>query len=152
MADNVAITAGSGTTIATDDIGGVQFQRFKPAVGPDGTAVDVSTTAPMPTRPGTYTTNAASRKSVTSAADGTSLASSNSGRLGMKVVNRDTAVPIVIVFHASSAGASYAAALSEAIVLAGDEWNMDPPIWLGAVYAISSSGTTIPVDVTDKSA
>lgn len=29
MADNVAITAGVGTTIATDDIGGVQFQRVK---------------------------------------------------------------------------------------------------------------------------
>lgn len=37
MADNVAVTAGAGTTIATDDIGGVQFQRVKIALGPDGT-------------------------------------------------------------------------------------------------------------------
>lgn len=37
MADNVAITAGSGTSIATDDIGGNQFQRIKMALGPDGT-------------------------------------------------------------------------------------------------------------------
>lgn len=37
MADNVSITAGAGTSIATDDIGGVQFQRVKLAVGPDGT-------------------------------------------------------------------------------------------------------------------
>ncbi len=37
MADNVAITAGSGTSVATDDIGGVQFQRTKLALGPDGT-------------------------------------------------------------------------------------------------------------------
>lgn len=37
MADNVAITAGAGTSVATDDIGGVQFQRVKLAVGPDGT-------------------------------------------------------------------------------------------------------------------
>jgi hypothetical protein len=37
MADNVAITAGSGTSVATDDIGGVQFQRQKLALGPDGT-------------------------------------------------------------------------------------------------------------------
>jgi|GEM_PF-5523248 hypothetical protein len=29
MTDNVAITAGSGTTIATDDVSGVQFQRVK---------------------------------------------------------------------------------------------------------------------------
>ena len=29
MADNVAITAGSGTSIATDDVGGAHFQKFK---------------------------------------------------------------------------------------------------------------------------
>ena len=29
MADNVPITAGSGTSIATDDVGGVHFQRMK---------------------------------------------------------------------------------------------------------------------------
>ena len=29
MADNVAITAGSGTDIATDDVSGVHFQRVK---------------------------------------------------------------------------------------------------------------------------
>jgi len=40
MADNVAITAGSGTTIASDDIGGVQYQRTKMSLGADGTAVD----------------------------------------------------------------------------------------------------------------
>lgn len=40
MADNVTITQGAGTTIATDDIGGVQFQRVKVALGADGTAVD----------------------------------------------------------------------------------------------------------------
>ncbi|MGX9145949.1 hypothetical protein [Mesorhizobium sp. 128a] len=41
MVDNVAITAGSGVTIATDDIGGgVQVQRVKATWGPDGTAND----------------------------------------------------------------------------------------------------------------
>ena len=40
MADNVAITAGSGTTIAADDIGGVLHQRVKVSVGADGTAAD----------------------------------------------------------------------------------------------------------------
>lgn len=33
MADNVAITAGAGTSIASDDIGGVQYQRVKLALG-----------------------------------------------------------------------------------------------------------------------
>lgn len=40
MADNVAITAGSGTTVATDNIGGVNYQRVKPNFGADGVAAD----------------------------------------------------------------------------------------------------------------
>lgn len=50
MADNVAITAGSGTTLASDDIGGVQYPRAKMTWGPDGTAndTDVASGKPMP--------------------------------------------------------------------------------------------------------
>jgi hypothetical protein len=48
MADNVPITAGSGTNIASDDIGGVQHQRVKLSIGEDGTAVDASRTNPVP--------------------------------------------------------------------------------------------------------
>jgi hypothetical protein len=48
VADNVAITAGSGTTISTDDISGVQVQRVKVQYGADGSATDVSTASPMP--------------------------------------------------------------------------------------------------------
>jgi hypothetical protein len=53
MADNVAITAGSGTTIAADDVGaGVLVQRVKATWGPDGTAndTDVATGKPLPTQ------------------------------------------------------------------------------------------------------
>lgn len=46
MADN---TAQNGTaTIATDDIGGVQYQRVKNCYGADGTATDISPSTPMP--------------------------------------------------------------------------------------------------------
>lgn len=49
MADNVAITPGSGATAAADDIGGVLFQRVKVAVGADGVNDgDVSSVNPMP--------------------------------------------------------------------------------------------------------
>lgn len=48
MADNVAITAGAGTTIAADDIAGVQYQRTKVTWGDDGTANDASATNPLP--------------------------------------------------------------------------------------------------------
>lgn len=40
MADNVTITAGAGTTIAADDVGGALHQRVKLVLGDDGTAVD----------------------------------------------------------------------------------------------------------------
>lgn len=39
MADNVQITAGSGTSIATDDVGGIQFQKVKLDLGGDGATV-----------------------------------------------------------------------------------------------------------------
>ena len=45
MADNVTIT---GTTIAADDISGVQYQRTKIVWGSDGTATDVSASNPLP--------------------------------------------------------------------------------------------------------
>ncbi len=51
MADNLAVTAGSGTTIAADDVGGgVLVQRVKNTWGPDGTAndTDVASGKPMP--------------------------------------------------------------------------------------------------------
>lgn len=48
MADNVAITAGTGTSIAADDIGGVMHQRVKLTHGEDGSATDASTTNPLP--------------------------------------------------------------------------------------------------------
>jgi hypothetical protein len=48
MADNVGYTPGSGEIIATDDIGGVQYQRVKPVWGTDGVAQDVNNTTPLP--------------------------------------------------------------------------------------------------------
>ncbi len=42
MADNVAITAGAGTTVAADDVGGVLHQRVKLSIGADGSAADSS--------------------------------------------------------------------------------------------------------------
>jgi len=47
MADNLAITQGTGTTIAADDIGGVLHQRVKLSQGADGAATDVSSSAPL---------------------------------------------------------------------------------------------------------
>jgi hypothetical protein len=40
MTDNVTITPGTGATIATDDVGGAQYQRVKIGLGADGSATD----------------------------------------------------------------------------------------------------------------
>lgn len=50
MADNVAVTPGTGATIATDDVGGVQFQKVKLDVGSDGASSPVTTSNPLPSR------------------------------------------------------------------------------------------------------
>ena len=47
MADNVAITAGSGTNVATDDVSGVHYQRVKVATGADGAAADQALLYPL---------------------------------------------------------------------------------------------------------
>jgi hypothetical protein len=48
MADNIGYTPGSGAVVAADDVGGVLYQRIKPAFGEDNTATDVSATNPLP--------------------------------------------------------------------------------------------------------
>jgi hypothetical protein len=47
MADNIQITQGSGTTIATDDVAGAHYQRFKLDVGTDGAASPVTGQVPI---------------------------------------------------------------------------------------------------------
>ena len=48
MADNVAVTPGAGATIATDDVGGIQYQIVKIAIGSDGSALLLSPSNPVP--------------------------------------------------------------------------------------------------------
>ena len=45
MADNIAITQGAGTTIGTDDVGGVQYQQVKLVDPTDGSATPMATGA-----------------------------------------------------------------------------------------------------------
>jgi len=48
VADNIQVTQGVGTIMATDDISGVQYPRVKLSWGADGSAVDASATNPLP--------------------------------------------------------------------------------------------------------
>ncbi len=48
MADNVEISAGTGTSIAADAVGSVYYQRVKLTYGADGTCSDVNSGSPLP--------------------------------------------------------------------------------------------------------
>lgn len=45
---DVSVTEGTGKDVAVDTIDSQEFQRFKPAFGTEGNAVDVSATDPLP--------------------------------------------------------------------------------------------------------
>jgi hypothetical protein len=65
MPDNVTITPGTGETIATDEIAGVQYPRTKLGFGADGSYTDVSVSAPLPTsEPAIILTGAAAQTAV----------------------------------------------------------------------------------------
>lgn len=82
MADNVAITAGSGVSIASDDIGGVQYQRVKIAQGADGVGVDVSSAAPLQVSLANTGTNATAVKT-----DGSAVTQPVSGTVAVSTIN-----------------------------------------------------------------
>ena len=68
MADNIAVTPGTGATIAADDVGGVLVQRVKATWGVDGTATDVSAASPLPVSLGAGTATVGGVTRVPSAA------------------------------------------------------------------------------------
>lgn len=68
MADNIAVTAGTGTTIATDDVGGAHFQKIKIDVGSDGVSAALSSTNPIPVVDIVQTSGGASNYSILSSA------------------------------------------------------------------------------------
>ena len=78
MADNVLINASSGTAnVASDDVGGVQFQNVKIDIGGNGVSVPLSAANPLPvTTTSANTTVTDGRTVVTTAGTRVALASS----------------------------------------------------------------------------
>jgi hypothetical protein len=48
MPDNIDVTPGTGKTVATDDVGGIQYQKVKLDVGGDGATAPLSPTDTLP--------------------------------------------------------------------------------------------------------
>lgn len=124
MADNVAVTPGTGATFATDDIGGIQYPRVKVTQGADGASVDVSSAAPLQvtlangTVPSHAVTNAGTfATQVTSIAAGTN----NIGDVDVLTVGG----------QAPAFGAGASGATVQRVVIASDQ--LDPTVAHDAV-------------------
>jgi hypothetical protein len=87
VADNFAVTAGTGTTIAADDISSVYYQRIKVGIGADGAAVDWSDAAPAPVKTVSVSTTA----TLTRPSDTTTYAANDE-------VSSSTSAPTILSF------------------------------------------------------
>lgn len=70
MADNVAVAPATGVgtaPVATDDVGGVHYQRIKVNFGAEGSATDVSAAAPLPVVPASSASFGSAKATVTTA-------------------------------------------------------------------------------------
>jgi hypothetical protein len=95
MADGVGYTPGVGANIATDDIGGFQYQRIKPVWGADGIATDTSPVNPLPVALGAsqrYFANAYERVAASQTAQvlGTGLGATGDYIAGVLVIPATT--------------------------------------------------------------
>lgn len=109
MADTVAITAGSGTSIATDDVSGVHYQRIKRSVGADGSATDFLDKV---TRQETFTT--------TSNGTAQDVSAQGFSKFALQVVQTGTVTSWTVVVQVSVDGTNYVTILSHTKAGDGD--------------------------------
>jgi hypothetical protein len=109
VADNVAITAGSGTSIATDDISSVHYQRIKRSVGADGSATD-------------YLDKSSRSDTYTAAANGTTVDVSAQGmkRFGLQVKQTGTVSSWTVLLEVSLDGTNFVTVLTHTKADDGD--------------------------------
>lgn len=104
MADNIAVTPGTGATIAADDISSVLYQRVKISQGADGTAVDVSSAAPLSTQAIAVTSGGASYFKSIDLDESEEEVKATAGQLyGGVVINLSAAVLYLKVYNATAA-------------------------------------------------
>lgn len=122
MADNIAITAGAGTTVASDDIGGVHYQRVKMVWGVDGTASDANATTPLPvslTMPATQIHKAVN---VTTTQTGTDVWTPGGGLriavTSLVIGSYGTTAGRVILWFGDNADTTYTAGTDQVLVAA----------------------------------
>lgn len=148
MADNVAITAGSGTSVAADDIASVFYQRVKLSLGADGTAVDAVAGAgavgtgvqrmtlasddPLVSLVGAPTVGTIT--SVASSATDVTILASNASRKGAYVYNDSTQVLYLALSNVTSSATVFTQKMA-----AGDAFSLLPGSYTGVIKGIWAS-------------
>lgn len=131
MADNVAVTAGVGTTVATDEIAGIHHQKIKIEYGDSDSATQVSPTNPLPVeRPKVAS---ATVTQVGDATASTQLANSNAARSGLIVTNQSSAV-LYLKYGSGASATSLTVVLNQ-----GDTFEMPSPIYTGTIFGAWAS-------------
>lgn len=144
MADDVPITAGSGTNIATDDVGGRHFQWVKLAFGAADTATIVSIANGLPVDDAVATT--ATLSNVGDSATNVTIDAANSARKGLILVNDSTA-SVYVKYGATASATSYTVFLGP-----GAYWEMPKPIYTGIIDGIWTSDAGGNMRVTELTA
>lgn len=135
MSDNVQLNSGSGGAVmATDDIGGIHFERVKLTLGIDGVNDgDVAATNPVPSKE--RRASAASIASVAGSASSVTVLASNAARLGAAVFN-DSATALYLKFGATASTSSFTVK-----VAAGGYFEVPHPCYTGVIDGIWDSAT-----------
>lgn len=102
MADNIAVTPGTGATIAADDISGVLYPRSKVAWGADGAAVDASAANPLPVVVVSADTTMA-RVAAAASTNSTNVKASAGRVVGYHFTNNTAAAKYIKLYNKASA-------------------------------------------------
>ena len=128
MADTVPISAGTGTSIATDDVAGVHYQIVKLAFGALDTATLVALTEGLPVQPERPAT--ATLANVAASVTSVTLRAANTARLGLMIYNDSTA-SLYVNFGATASTTAFTVFMA-----AGAYYEMSQPPYSGAVNGL----------------
>lgn len=158
MADNVSITAGAGTTVATDQVGTDHYQRVKIADGTadSGTMVNIGNgVAANALRvtlasDGTGVVEQQSRSTatittLTSATTSAQLLASTAGRKGLYLTNTDEN-PVYVKYGTTASSTNFTVKIPS-----NGYWEMPYPIYTGridAIWTADGSGSLISTEIT----
>jgi hypothetical protein len=136
MADNIPITPGTGTSVATDDVGGVQYQRMKLTLGADGVNDgDVSADNPMPVEGAVTVANLPATQAVSGPLTDAEL--------------RATAVPVSGTFYPATQPVSGSVSVSNfpaSQAVTGTFWQATQPV--SGTVAVSNHPSSMAVTGT----